>query len=382
MKALLYFEVVTTLALIIGLIVVNTLQPGAGFTADYKADPADLAQINTYGTQAKDQTVANFFLDMIPTSFADPFVTGKMLQIIFVAVLFGIALGHLPDRGRPLLVILETTVQALFVIVRIIMRLAPLAAFGAMAYAVGKYGLGTLLSYGKLIACLYITSMAFIFIVLGSIAWLSGISLWRFLVYIREEIGITFATASTETVFPRMIHKLEHLGCSKPVVGLVLPAGYAFNADGGCIYITMAAIFLAQATHTPLALKDQIVILMVCLFTSKGAAGVAGAGFIALAATLLSMDKIPASSLILLLGVDRFLNEARAVTNLIGNGIATVAVARWEGALNLQQANAVLNVQQEITQSPVPSMPPPHPTDAPASSPDNSATESVPSRRP
>jgi DAACS family dicarboxylate/amino acid:cation (Na+ or H+) symporter/aerobic C4-dicarboxylate transport protein len=227
------------------------------------------------------------------------------------------------------------------------MLLAPLAALGATAFTVGKYGSSTLLSYARLLACLYITSGVFVFAVLGAIARLCGVSLLKFLVYIKDEIFITFATASTETVLPRMMVKLEELGCGKPVVGLVLPAGYTFNADGGCIYLTMAAIFLAQATDTPLSLADQVVILAVCLFTSKGSAGVAGAGFIALAATLSSMNKIPVASLVLLLGVDRFLNEARAVTNLIGNGIATVAVARWENALNLRQATVVLEGDAE-----------------------------------
>jgi DAACS family dicarboxylate/amino acid:cation (Na+ or H+) symporter/aerobic C4-dicarboxylate transport protein len=348
LKSIVYFEVVTTLALVLGLIVVNVVQPGAGFNADVAT--LDAKEIAAYTSSAKEQTVTGFFLNIIPTSIADAFVTGNMLQVIFFSVLFGLALAQLPDRGRPVVSVIETVLHGLFGMVRFIMHLAPLAAFGAMAFTIGKYHLATLWSYAKLMACLYTTSLAFVFGVLGVIARLNGISLWRFLVYIKDEILVTFATASTETVLPRMVQKLEAMGCTKPVVGLVLPAGYTFNADGGCIYMTMAALFLAQATNTPLSLTDQIVILAVCLFTSKGSAGVAGAAFIALAATLSSMNKIPVASLVLLVGVDRFLNEARAVTNLIGNGVATVVIARWEGELNIETARAVLTAGSPTAQ--------------------------------
>jgi DAACS family dicarboxylate/amino acid:cation (Na+ or H+) symporter/aerobic C4-dicarboxylate transport protein len=341
-KSIIYFELVTTIALVIGLIVVNVFHPGVGMNADLaKLDTKPLA---SYTAAAKDQTVVGFFLNIIPTSIADAFVTGNMLQVIFFSVLFGLALSHMPNRGKVVVDFIDGVLHALFTIVNYIMHLAPLAALGAMAFTVGKYGLGALKSYASLIACLYITSGVFVFIGLGLIARLNGISLWRFLVYIRDEILITFATASTEAVLPRMMEKMERIGCSKSVVGLVLPAGYTFNADGGCIYMTMAAIFLAQATNTHLSLRDQLVVLAVCLFTSKGSAGVAGAAFIALAATLSSLhDEIPVASLVLLLGVDRPLNEARAVTNLIGNGIATVTVARWENAFDLIKARATLN---------------------------------------
>jgi aerobic C4-dicarboxylate transport protein len=258
-------------------------------------------------------------------------------------VLFGLALAQLPDRGQVIVGVIDSVLQGLFGIVRFVMYLAPLAALGAMAFTVGKYGIGTLAAYGKLIGGVYLTSMLFIVLVLGVIARLNRISLWRYLKFFKDEIMITFATASTEAVLPRMMTKLERLGCAKPVVGMVLPAGYTFNADGSSIYLTMGAIFVAQATNTPLTLHDQLLVLAVCLFTSKGSAGVAGAGFIALAATLASMHQIPVAGLVLLLGIDRFVNSARAVTNLIGNGLATMVVARWEKAFDEKQAVALLN---------------------------------------
>jgi DAACS family dicarboxylate/amino acid:cation (Na+ or H+) symporter/aerobic C4-dicarboxylate transport protein len=342
-KALVYFEAVTTLALVLGLLAVNAVRPGVGLHVDVRTLDARAVAAYTMPAAAQHASgVSGFLLNIIPTSIGDMFVTGNMLQVIFFSVLFGLGLAALPDRGRPAVVVIDTVLHGLFEVVRMVMWFAPLAAFGAMAFTVGKYQAASLLAYVKLLVCLYVTSGAFVFGVLGAVAWLNGISLWRFLVYIKDEILITFATASTETVLPRMVVKLEAMGCSKPVVGLVLPAGYTFNADGGCIYLTMAALFLAQATDTSLSLRDQVVIVAVCLFTSKGSAGVAGAAFVALAATLSSMHQVPVASLVLLVGVDRFLNEARAVTNLIGNGIATVAVARWEGELDGEKARAVL----------------------------------------
>ena len=340
-KALIYFEIVSTLALIIGLVVVNVLKPGAGMNVD----PAtlDTKSLATYTSAARQQDAVSFFMDIIPSSIADAFVKGSMLQIILFSVLFGLALAQLPDRGKVIVDVIDATLHGLFGIVGFIMRLAPLAALGAMAFTVGTYGLGTLGSYGKLMGGVYITSFAFVFIVLGTIARMSRVSLWKFLKFIKDEIVVAFATCSTEAVLPRMMVKLEQLGCAKPVVGMVLPAGYTFNADGTSIYLTMAAIFVAQATNTSLTLWDQLIVLGVLLFTSKGSAGVAGAGFVTLAATLASMDKIPVAGMVLLLGVDRFINEARAVTNLIGNGIATITVARWEKAFDEKQANAVLN---------------------------------------
>jgi aerobic C4-dicarboxylate transport protein len=340
-KALIYFEIVSTLALAIGLVVVNVLRPGAGMNID----PAtlDTRSLATYTSAARQPDAVSFFLDIIPASVVEAFVKGNMLQIILFSVLFGLALAQLPDRGKVIVDVIDSVLQGLFGIVRFIMRLAPLAALGAMAFAVGKYGLGTLSSFGKLIGSVYLTSFFFVFVVLGVIARISRVSLWKFLKFIKDEILIVFATASTEAVLPRMMVKLEQLGCAKPVVGMVLPAGYTFNADGSSIYLTMGAIFVAQATNTPLTLRDQLIVLGISLFTSKGSAGVAGAGFVALAATLASMDKIPVAGLVVLLGVDRFVNEARAVTNLIGNGIATITVARWEKAFDEERAAAVLN---------------------------------------
>jgi aerobic C4-dicarboxylate transport protein len=343
MKALIYFEIVSTLALVIGLIVANTVQPGVGMNVD----PAnlDVKSIASYTSAAKQQNAVSFFMDIIPTSVGDAFVKGNMLQIILFALLFGLAVALFLDKEKKDIVInvVDALLHGLFGIVRMVMKLAPLGALGAMAFTVGKYGLGSLMSLGKLIVSVYITSLAFIFILLGAIAWMNRISLWKFLQYIKEEILITFATCSTEAVLPRMMVKLEQLGCSKPVVGLVLPTGYTFNADGTAIYMTMAAIFVAQATNVSLTIWDQLLVLGVLLFTSKGSAGVAGAGFVTLAATLASMDKIPVAGMVLLLGVDRFINEARAVTNLIGNGLATIVVARWEGVFDERRAAAVLD---------------------------------------
>jgi aerobic C4-dicarboxylate transport protein len=340
-KALIYFEIVSTLALAIGLVVVNVLQPGVGMNID--PGTLDTKSLATYTTAARQQDVAGFFMNIIPSSVADAFVQGNMLQIILFSVLFGLALAQLPDRGKVIVEVIDSVLHGLFGIVRFVMYLAPLAAFGAMAFTIGKYGVGTLGSFGKLIGGVYFTSLVFILVVLGIIARMSRFSLWQYLKYFKDEILITFATASTEAVLPRMMVKLEQLGCAKPVVGLVLPAGYTFNADGSSIYLTMGAIFVAQATNTPLTLSDQLIVLAVCLFTSKGSAGVAGAGFIALAATLASMDKIPVAGLVLLVGIDRFVNSARAVTNLIGNGIATIVVARWEKAFDEKRATTILN---------------------------------------
>jgi Na+/H+-dicarboxylate symporter len=340
-KALVYFEIVSTLALAIGLVVVNVMQPGVGMNID--ASTLDAKSLATYTTAAKQQDAVSFFMDIIPSSFADAFVKGNMLQIILISVLFGLALAQLPDRGKVIVEVIDSVLHGLFGIVRFVMYLAPLAAFGAMAFTIGKYGVGTLGAFGKLIFGVYLTSAIFIFGVLGIIAWMNRISLWKYLKFFKDEILITFATASSEAVLPRMMVKLEQLGCAKPVVGLVLPAGYTFNADGSSIYLTMGAIFVAQATNTPLTLGEQLVVLAVCLFTSKGSAGVAGAGFIALAATLASMDKIPVAGLVLLVGIDRFVNAARAVTNLIGNGLATIVVARWEKAFDEKRACAMLD---------------------------------------
>jgi aerobic C4-dicarboxylate transport protein len=308
-------------------------------------DPAllDASSLASFTSAARSRHPVDFFLDIIPSSVVDAFVRGNMLQVILFSVLFGLALAQVPDRGRMIVQVIESALHGLFGIVRMIMRLAPLGALGAMAFTIGSYGLASLAPLGRLIAGVYITSLTFIFVVLGAIAWFNRLSLWRFLKYIRDELAITFATCSTEAVLPQMMIKLERLGCAKPIVGMVLPAGYTFNADGTSIYLTMAAIFVAQATNIHLSLGDQLLVLGVLVFTSKGSAGVAGAGFVTLAATLASMNKIPVAGMALLLGVDLFINQARAVTNLIGNGIATITVARWEKAFDDNRAAAVLN---------------------------------------
>ena len=344
LKALVYFEVVSTAALAIGLVVVNVLRPGAGMNV--KPSDLDAASIASYTATAATQTqggVANFLLQIIPTSVVDAFARNDMLQIILFSVLLGVAMSRFRAQTEPLLKVIDALLHALFAVVGMIMRLAPLAALGAMAFTVGRYGFGVLASLGQLMIAVCLTSLIFIGGVLGLIARAAGVNLWKFLRYIREEIVIVFATVSTEVVLPRMMTKLENAGCARTVVGLVLPAGYTFNPDGTAIYLTMAAIFIAQATNTPLSLGDQIFVLGVLMLTSKGSAGVAGAGFVTLAATLASLHKIPVSGLVLLLGVDRFINEARAVTNLIGNGVATLAIARWDQALDVRRLHEVLN---------------------------------------
>jgi Na+/H+-dicarboxylate symporter len=346
LKAVIYFEIVSSLALIIGLAVGAGFRPGSTM----HVDPAtlDAKAVQSYATAARQQHgVTDFLLNVIPSSAVDAFARGDMLQIILFSVLFGIALSRLGAHVPNLLRILDDVLQGMFGIVRIVMRAAPLGAGGAIAFTIGSYGIATLASYGKLIACLYLTTALFVFVVLGAISALCRISFWKYLRYIKEEILVTFGTASTEAVLPKMLAKLEHLGCERTVVGMVLPAGYTFNADGTSIYLTMATLFVAQATGIHLSLMDTLVILAVALFTSKGIAGVAGGGFVALAATLSSMNKIPVAALVLLLGIDRFLNEARAVANLIGNGIATIAVAKWEGQFDQRRAEAVLNQRLE-----------------------------------
>jgi DAACS family dicarboxylate/amino acid:cation (Na+ or H+) symporter/aerobic C4-dicarboxylate transport protein len=340
-KAILYFEVASTLALAVGMVVVNVFKPGVGMNID--PSHIDAAAIASYTQKAHSQGgVLEFFMNMVPTSVVGAFANGEMIPIIFFSVLLAVALARIGKPVEPFVDMLDMFLQGMFGVVRIAMYLAPIGAFGGIAFTVGKYGIGTLASYGELILCLYLTSAVFVFVVLGLVMRLSGLSLLKFLRYIKDEILVTFGTASTESVLPQMLVKLEKMGIPKPVVGLVLPTGYAFNADGTAIYLTMAAIFIAQAMNIDLSLWDQLIVLGVLLFTSKGSAGVAGAGFVALAATLASMHKIPVAGLVLLLGVDRFLNESRAIVNLIGNGVATVVVARWEKVLDLKQARAVL----------------------------------------
>jgi aerobic C4-dicarboxylate transport protein len=354
LKAIVYFEIVSSLALVIGLVIVNLVQPGAGMHVD--AASIDTKSIADYTAAAQKQNPVDFLFNIIPSSVVDSFARGDMLQIILFSVLFGLALTPIRERARPLLDVLDVLMAGLFGIVGMVMRLAPLGAFGAMAFTVGRYGLGSLVSLGQLMISVYAATILFVFGVLGAIARWNGFSLWKFLKFISDEIFVVFGTSSTESVLPQMMAKLEHLGCAKPVVGMVLPAGYTFNADGTSIYLSMAAIFVAQATGTHLTIGDQLLVLAVLLLTSKGSAGVAGAGFVTLAATLASMDKIPVAGLVLLLGVDRFINEARAVTNLIGNGVATIVVARWERAFDEGRARRVLDGEPVPPLAPVGSL--------------------------
>jgi aerobic C4-dicarboxylate transport protein len=299
------------------------------------ASAIDAKAIAAYTAKTQELGVAEYLLHIIPATIVSAFAEGDILQVLFFSVLFAFALFKLGERGRPLLSIIDQMAHALFGVVGIVMRAAPLGAFGAMAFTIGKYGVGTLLSLGQLMACFYATCLIFIFVVLGGIARLAGFSIVKFIRYIREELLIVLGTSSSESVLPRMIAKLENLGCEESVVGLVIPTGYSFNLDGTCIYLTMAAVFLAQATNTPLTLGQELGIIGVLLLTSKGAAGVTGSGFIVLAATLSSTGTIPVTSIALILGVDRFMSEARALTNLIGNGVATIVVAKWENALDV-----------------------------------------------
>lgn len=335
-KALIYFEVVSTLALVIGLIAVNVLHPGRGMNINTAA--LDSTAIASYTSGAQQTGVVSFLLGMIPSSIGEPFVTGNILQIILLGVLFGLALAQFRVKAQPLVDFLDLLLQGMFGIVKFIMVLAPLAAFGAMAYTVGQYGVTSLVQLAQFTAELWAVSILFVLVVLGINARLFGFSLFRLMRYLREEILITAGTASSEAVLAPLMLKLEQLGCSEAIVGMVVPAGYTFNATGTAIYLSMGAIFIAQATNTPLTLREQIVILLVLMLTSKGSAGVAGAGFVTLAATLAAMHTIPVAGLVLLLGVERITNIPRAVVNVIGSGVGTIVVAKWEGGFDSEQA--------------------------------------------
>lgn len=345
-KALIYFEILSTIALVVGLIVVNLVKPGEGMNINAAA--LDGSAISKYSQAASEQGgTVDFFLNIIPGTFVGAFSNGVMLQVILLSVLMGVALVQMGETSKPLINTIDLFLQGLFKIVAMVMRLAPLGAGAGMAFTIGKYGIGTLLSLGQLLVALYITTLIFIVVVLGAVARWSGMPLMMFLRYFKDEILITLGTCSTEAVLPRMMVKLEKLGCKKSVVGMVLPTGYTFNADGTCIYLTMAAIFIAQATNTPLTFMDQMILLGVFLLTSKGSAGVAGAGFVTLAATLTTIHSIPLVGLVLLLGIDRFLNEARAVTNLIGNGIGTIAIAKWDNSFDVAACEREIAAMKE-----------------------------------
>ena len=334
-KALLYFEVVSTFALAIGLIVANVIRPGDGFNAD----PAhlDAKSIAEFTTKAKAQTTTDFIMNIIPNTFVDAFAKGDILQVLLFAILFGFALSLLGERGRPVTKLIDDLSHAIFGVVGIVMKAAPIGAFGAMAFTIGKFGLASLLPLAKLMGSFYLTCGLFVFIVLGIIARLTGFSIFRFISYIKEELLIVLGTSSSESALPALMRKLEKLGCSKSVVGLVVPTGYSFNLDGTNIYMTMAALFVAQACNVDLTFGQQLTILGVAMLTSKGASGITGAGFITLAATLAVVPTVPVAGMALILGIDRFMSECRALTNFIGNGVATVVVSKWENELDHDQ---------------------------------------------
>ncbi|MEK1905340.1 MAG: dicarboxylate/amino acid:cation symporter, partial [Pseudomonas sp.] len=325
--ALLYFEIVSTVALLIGLIVVNIVQPGVGMHVD--PTTLDTKGIAAYAAAGESQSTIAFLLNVIPSTIVGAFATGDILQVLFFSVIFAFALQRMGDYGKPVLEFIDRIAQVMFGIINMIMKVAPIGAFGAMAFTIGQYGVGSLVQLGQLMICFYVTCLLFVLVVLGGIAKAHGFSILKFIKYIREELLIVLGTSSSESALPRMLNKMEKLGANKSVVGLVIPTGYSFNLDGTSIYLTMAAVFIAQATDTPMDLTHQITLLAVLLIASKGAAGVTGSGFIVLAATLSAVGHLPVAGLALILGIDRFMSEARALTNLVGNGVATIVVAKW-----------------------------------------------------
>jgi aerobic C4-dicarboxylate transport protein len=330
--ALLYFEIVSTLALIIGLVVVNVVQPGAGMHVDVST--LDASKIASYVSAGADQSIVGFILNVIPNTIVGAFANGDILQVLMFSVIFGFALHRLGAYGKPLLDLIDRFAHAMFNIINMIMKLAPLGAFGAMAFTIGAYGVGSLVQLGQLMICFYVTCVLFVLLVLGAICRAHGFSVIKVIRYIREELMIVLGTSSSESALPRMLIKMERLGAQKSVVGLVIPTGYSFNLDGTSIYLTMAAVFIAQATDTTMDITHQITLLLVLLLSSKGAAGVTGSGFIVLAATLSAVGQLPVAGLALILGIDRFMSEARALTNLVGNAVATLVVAKWVGELD------------------------------------------------
>ncbi len=352
-KTLLYFEVVSTLALLIGLVVVNVLKPGAGFHANAAELSASAAKTaHEYADKAHSLSTVDFLLNIIPSSFVGAFTSGDLLQVLFIAILSAFALTHMGERGHGVLNVIERTGEVFFAIMGIVVKAAPIGAFGAMAYTIGSHGIGALGKLLYLMVGFYVTAGLFVVFVLGGIARWCGFSIFSFLRYIKEELLLVLGTSSSETALPLMIQKLRGLGCAPSTVGLVVPTGYSFNLDGTNIYMAMAAVFLAQATDTPLDIGQQISLLVVAMITSKGASGVTGAGFITLAATLAVVPGIPIESLALLVGIDRFMSECRALTNLIGNGVATVAISRWEGEVSAETLRA--NLTQLVEPAPPP----------------------------
>jgi aerobic C4-dicarboxylate transport protein len=348
-KALLYFEVVSTLALLIGLVVGNLVHPGTGLNVN--AANLDAKAVADYAGAAKAQSVTEFLLHIIPTTVVDAFAKGDILQVVFIAVLFGLALSSLGDRGKTLIAFIDAVTHAVFGVVNMLMRFAPIGAFGAMAFTVGKYGIASLGPLAKLIGTFYITSILFVLIILGAVAWIAGFSIIKFLAYIKEEVILVLAISSSEPAIPTLMAKLEKLGCSKALVGLVVPTGYTFNTDGSSLYMALAALFVAQATNTPLTLSQQLTIFVVAILTSKGASGVQGASFIALVATLTVIPTIPVAGMALILGIDRFMSMFRALVNMIGNGVATIVVSRWEHELTRETLRTNLDLTATAAES-------------------------------
>lgn len=340
-KGIIYFEVLTTIALVVGLVVVNLWQPGAGMNID--ASALDTASIKKYVAQSHEAGIIPFVMNIIPSTMVGALAEGNILQVLLISVLFGCVLVKLGPIGKPVVDMLDSFSKVFFGMVGLVMWAAPIGAFGAIAFTVGKYGAGALLSLGNLLACFYVTCLIFIFFVLGPISKLCGFSLFKLMRYLREEILVCLATTSSESVLPRMLVKMEELGCKRSVVGLIIPTGYSFNLDGTCLYLASVTLFLAQATNTPLDLMQQLGLLGVLLLTSKGAAGVAGAAFVVLAATLSTVGTIPVASVALILGVHRLLSEGLTPTNLIGNAVATIVVSKWENALDMEQLHRVLD---------------------------------------
>jgi len=356
-KAFVYFLFFSTLALILGMIVANVVQPGAGMNID----PAslDAGKVSTYASKAHDQSIVGFLMHIIPDTVVSAFAEGEILQVLFFSILFGVSLAMVGEPGRPVVDFLENVAQAFFKLVHIVMKAAPIGAFGAFAFTIGKFGIGSIANLAGLVATFYLTSLAFVVVVLGLVAWLNGFSIFRLIRYLRAELLLVLGTSSSEAALPSLIEKLEKAGCAKSVVGLVVPTGYSFNLDGTNIYMTLAALFIAQACGVQLSLGDQLLLLGVAMLSSKGAAGVTGAGFITLAATLSVVPSVPVAGMALILGVDRFMSECRALTNFIGNAVATIVVSRWEKALDVDQLKTALNA---------PDAPPPTPVTADAPS--------------
>ena len=340
LKAFAYFLFFSTLALIVGLVVANTIQPGAGMNIDPRT--LDATGIAEYTAKAHDQTLTGFLLNIIPTTLVGALAEGEILQVLFVSILFGIALTLIGERGQPVLTLLEAASALMFRMVALLMQLAPIGAFGAMAFTIGKYGVASLANLATLVATFYLTAALFVFVILGAVAWLNGFSILKLIRYLKAELLLVLGTSSSEAALPSLIEKMEGAGCAKGVVGLVVPTGYSFNLDGTNIYMTLAALFIAQATGVHLSLGDQLLLLGVAMLSSKGAAGITGAGFVTLAATLSVLPSVPVAGMTLILGIDRFMSECRSLTNFIGNAVATIVVARWEGELDRDALKAAL----------------------------------------